>query len=114
MDEPVTTLKGEMPTCIKAVLDESQDVMPAKLPRNLPPRREVDHMIELEPGAKPPSMAPYRMAPPELEELRKQLTELLDTGRIRPSKAPYGALVLFQKKQDGSLKMCVDYRVLTR
>ncbi|RVW59633.1 Transposon Ty3-G Gag-Pol polyprotein [Vitis vinifera] len=54
------------------------------------------------------------MAPPELEELRKQLKELLDAGFIQPSKAPYGAPVLFQKKHDGSLRMCIDYRALNK
>ncbi|KAJ7961417.1 Retrotransposon protein, putative, Ty3-gypsy subclass [Quillaja saponaria] len=54
------------------------------------------------------------MAPPELAELRKQLNELLESGFIRPSKAPFGAPVLFQKKQDGSLRMCVDYRALNK
>ncbi|KAF3785473.1 hypothetical protein EJ110_NYTH27765 [Nymphaea thermarum] len=51
--------------------------MPAELPRRLPPRREVDHAIELIPGAKPLVMAPYRMAPAELRELRRQLDEML-------------------------------------
>ena len=59
-------------------------------------------------------MGPYRMAPPELEELRRQLKELLDVGFIQPSKAPYGASVLFQKKHDGSLQMCIDYRALNK
>ena len=54
------------------------------------------------------------MSPLELAELRKQLTDLLDAGFIQPSKAPYGAPVLFQKKQDGSLRMCVDYRALNK
>lgn len=63
-------------------------------PIKLPPRREVDHTIELEPRAKPPAMAPYLMAPLELEEL-KQLKELLDAGFIHLSKAPNGAPVLF-------------------
>ena len=54
------------------------------------------------------------MAPPELAELRKQLNELLQADFIRPSKAPFGALVLFQKKQDGSLRLCVDYRALNK
>ncbi|CAL9010479.1 unnamed protein product, partial [Prunus brigantina] len=79
--------------------------MPKELPNTLPPRREVDHAIELEPGAKPPAKAPYRMAPPELEELRKQLKQLLDAGYIQPSKAPYGAPVLFQKKREGTLRL---------
>lgn len=54
------------------------------------------------------------MAPPELAELRKQLKELLDAGFIRPSKAPYGASVLFQKKHDGPLRLCIDYWVLNK
>ncbi|KAG8362701.1 hypothetical protein BUALT_BualtUnG0049300 [Buddleja alternifolia] len=81
--------------------------MPPQLLAKLPPRREVDHVIELEPGAKPPSMAPYCMAPPELEELRKQLKDLLDKGMIRPSKAPFGAPVLFQRKHDGGVPTCL-------
>ncbi|XP_022864502.1 uncharacterized protein LOC111384459 [Olea europaea var. sylvestris] len=110
----VTTNNDDLPTVIAKVLEENKDVMPKELPKKLPPRREVDHRIELELGAKPPAMAPYRMAPPELEELRKQLTELVETGRIRPSKAPYGTPVLFQKKPDGTLRMCVDYRALNK
>ncbi|XP_019246297.1 PREDICTED: uncharacterized protein LOC109225944 [Nicotiana attenuata] len=54
------------------------------------------------------------MAPHEIEELRKQLKELLDAGHICPSKAPFGAPVLFQKKKDGSLCLCIDYRALNK
>jgi len=74
----------------------------------------VDHRIELVPGATPPSQPPYRMSPRDLGELRRQLEELIDAGFVRPSKAPYGAPVLFQKKADGSLRMCVDYRALNK
>ena len=81
-----------MPAKVKKALDEFKDVMPPELPKKLPPRREEDHKIELESGAKTPTMGPYRMAPPELEELRRQLKELLEAGFIQPSKAPYGAL----------------------
>ncbi|XP_070020813.1 uncharacterized protein [Nicotiana sylvestris] len=84
-----------VPPCIEKLLEENKNVMPEKLPKHLPSRRDVDHNIELESGAKPPTFALYRMAPPELEELKKQLKELLDTGHIRPSKAPFGAPVLF-------------------
>ncbi|KAI3451352.1 hypothetical protein Pfo_008017 [Paulownia fortunei] len=98
---PAVTKEEDLPPIIQNVLEENKDVMPDELPKKLPPRQEVDHKIELESGTKQPAMAPYRMAPPELEELRRQLTKLLDTGRIRPSKAPYGAPV-----------MCVDYRAL--
>ncbi|KAJ7974912.1 Retrotransposon protein, putative, Ty3-gypsy subclass [Quillaja saponaria] len=98
----------------RGVLKEYEGVMPDKLPQTLPPRRGIDHEIELVPDIKPLAKAPYRMAPPELAELRKQLNELLESGFIRPSKAPFGAPVLFQKKQDGSLRMCVDYRALNK
>ncbi|PKI50609.1 hypothetical protein CRG98_028996 [Punica granatum] len=54
------------------------------------------------------------MAPPELAELRRQLKELLDAGYVRPSKAPFGAPVLFQKKHDESLRMCINYRALNK
>ena len=56
--------------------------MPPKLPKKLPPRRDIDHKIELLPGTVAPAQAPYRMAPKELVELRKQLNELLDAGLI--------------------------------
>lgn len=73
----------------------------------------MDHHIEREPGARPPAGIPYRMAPTELEELRRQLRELLDAGFIQPFKASYGASILFQKK-DVSLRMCIDYRALNK
>ncbi|XP_054793649.1 uncharacterized protein LOC129299213 [Prosopis cineraria] len=100
--------------CIQEVLQEYKHVMPDELPKKLPPKREVDHQIELEPSAKPPALVPYRMSPPELAELRRQLQDLLDSGYIQPSKAPYGAPILFQKKKDGSLRMCIDYRTLNK
>ena len=64
--------------------------------------------------SKPPARAPYRIAISELEELRKQLKELLDTSFIRPSKAPYGVPMLFEKKHDCSLRMCLDYQPLNK
>eukprot|EP00253_Pinus_taeda_P022536 PITA_22536 len=66
-------------------------VMPDELPKKLPPRRAVDHSIELEPGKEPSAKAPYRLSGPELEELKQQLKELADAGFIRPSRSPYGA-----------------------
>ncbi|XP_070002083.1 uncharacterized protein [Nicotiana sylvestris] len=84
-----------VPPCIEKFLEENKDDMPEELSKHLLPRREVDHKIELELGDKPPVFSPYHMAPPELEELKEQLKELLDAGHIHPSKAPFDALVLF-------------------
>lgn len=112
--EVLKSHKVEIPDKVAEILKEFADVTPSELQKNLLPRRAIDHKIDIVPGAKPPARAPTRMSPLELAELRKQLTELLDAGFIQPSKAPYGAPVLFQKKQDGSLRMCVDYRALNK
>ena len=92
---------------------EYVDVFPDKLP-GLPPQRVVDFGIELHSGTSPISMTPHRMAPVELQELRVQLQELLDKGFIRPSTSPWGAPVLFAKKKDKTLRLCIDYRQLNR
>ena len=59
-------------------------------------------------------MTSHRMVPTELQELKVQLQELLDKGFIRPSTSPWGALVLFSKKKDKTLRLSIDYRQLNR
>ena len=113
-EDTIDPMGDPMPTEVKKVLDEFKDVMQSELPKKLPLRREEDHKIKLEQGAKPPAMGPYRMAPLELEELRRQLKELLDVGFVQPAKAPYDVPVLFQKKHDGSLQMCINYKALNK
>jgi hypothetical protein len=105
---------GEVLKEIASMLQQFEDVMSPQLPKKFPSRRAIDHRIELVPGTKPSSQAPYRMSPMELAELRKQLEKLIDSGFVRPFKAPYGASVLFQKKADESLCMCVEYRALNK
>ncbi|KAL0385853.1 UNVERIFIED_CONTAM: RNA-directed DNA polymerase [Sesamum radiatum] len=112
--DEIEEASGPIPGVIKKLLKEFEDVMPDELPRKLPPKRAVDPEIELVPGTKPPTRAPYRMTQPELVELRKQLKDMLGSGIIKPAKSPYGASVLFQKKADGSLRMCCDYRALNK
>jgi hypothetical protein len=68
--------------------------------------------INLMPGASRVSKAPYRMSTPELKELQLQLEELLKKGYIHPSVSPWGAPVLFMKKKDGTLRLCIDFRQL--
>ncbi|RVW74763.1 Retrovirus-related Pol polyprotein from transposon 17.6 [Vitis vinifera] len=79
-----------------------------------PLQREVEFTIDLAPGTTPISNAPYRMAPMELKDLKIQLQELLYKGFIRPSVSPLGALVLFVKKKDESIRLCIDYRELNK
>ena len=79
-----------------------------------PPNREVDFTIELMLRTAPISKAPYRMAPLELKELKLQLQEMLDKGFVRNSVSPWGAPVLFVKKNDGTLRLCIDYMELNK
>ncbi|KAJ9541386.1 hypothetical protein OSB04_027892 [Centaurea solstitialis] len=81
------------------VVSEYPDVFPEDLP-GLPPDRQVEFGIDLVPGAAPIARAPYRLAPPELQELSDQLQELSGKGIIRPSSSPWGAPILFVKKKD--------------
>ena len=79
-----------------------------------PPQKEIKFAIDVVPGATQASITPYRMAPAELKELKLQLQELLEKGFIRPSVSPWGAPVLFVKKKDGTLRLCIDYRQLNK
>ncbi|GKA59205.1 putative nucleotidyltransferase, ribonuclease H [Tanacetum coccineum] len=96
-----------------SVVREFEDVFPEDL-SGLPPQRQVEFRIDLVPGVTPVAKSPYRLAPSEMQELSGQLQELQDKGFIRPSHSPWGAPVLFVKKKDGSLRMCIDYRELNK
>ncbi|KAL0551590.1 hypothetical protein IC582_010679 [Cucumis melo] len=109
----VDTREVDVSLSSEPVVRDYPDVFPEELP-GLPPHREVEFAIELEPGTVPISRALYRMAPAELKELKVQLQELLDKGFIRPSVSPWGAPVLFVKKKDGSMRLCIDYRELNK
>ena len=85
-----------------------------QIPNKLPPRRNQDHAIDLKPNAEVPPQKVYKMSPSELKEVRRQLTDYTEKGWIRPSKSPYGSPVLFVRKKNGELRMCVDYRELNK
>jgi hypothetical protein len=93
------------------IVCEYPDVFPNDLP-GMPPDRDIEFIIELQPGTAPISKRPYRMPPNKLAELKIQLQDLLDKGYIRPSASPWGCPALFMKKKDNSLRLCVDYRPL--
>jgi hypothetical protein len=120
--EPMVTAKGVANRAKVNQLDASQgmevsvvnefpDVFPDELP-GMPPDRDIEFMIELKPGTTPIYKTPYRMATPELAELKKHIKELLEKGFIRPSSSPWGVPMIFVLKKDGTQMLCVDYRAL--
>jgi hypothetical protein len=90
------------------VLKEYEDVF-EELPR-LPLKRDIDFSIELMPRAALVSKTPYKMSTMELKELHMQLEELLKKGYICPSVSPWGAPILFVKKNDGTMRLFIDFR----
>lgn len=99
---------------IHTVLQEFDHLLRDSLPNQLPPSRAVDHQIVLEPGAKPPSLPPYRLPLAYAGEMKVMLNDLLRRKLIAPSNSPFGAPVIFVKKKNGGLRMCVDYRALNK
>ena len=100
------TIEETIPSEIKDVLDSYADIMPESLPQTLPPRRGIDHEIELLLGYKPQTKNTYRI---------EETTRWVVDGRfIRSAKAPYRTPILIQKKNDGTLRLCIDYRALNK
>ncbi|GJW12255.1 hypothetical protein Tco_1578082 [Tanacetum coccineum] len=96
------------------IIRDFPDVFPEDLSGLILTSTQVEFQIDLIPGAAPVARAPYRLAPSEMKELSDQLQELSDKGFIRPSSSPWGALVLFFKKKDGSFRMCINNRELNK
>jgi hypothetical protein len=94
------------------ITSEYSDIFPDELPKELPPKRIVDHEITIIPGAQPTARRYYRMTGTEMEELKRVIKDLLTKGWIRPSSSAYAAPILFVKKSDGTLRFCCDYRAL--
>ncbi|WMV42471.1 hypothetical protein MTR67_035856 [Solanum verrucosum] len=106
-------MKVESPSIESIHMVSKREVFPTDWP-GMPSGRDIDFCIHLEPGTRPTSIPPYRMAPTELRELKAQIQELIDKGFIRPSASPRSAAVLFVKKKDDSMRMCIDYRQLNK
>ena len=105
---------GDRYTELAKILDGHKDCFPVKPPVSLPPRREIEHEIVLQPGEPPPSSPAIRLSRPHMDELQRQIEDLLHRKVIEPSKSPYGAPVFFVKKADGSLRLVCDWRQLNR
>nr|MDZ8005329.1 RNase H-like domain-containing protein [Nostoc sp. DedSLP05] len=84
------------------------------LPKELPPDRGLEHVIELDPTKGPVVVRPYRYGHNQKTEIERLIQELLDAGIIVHSKSPYAAPVVLARKKDGSLWLCIDYRELNR
>ncbi|GJY83750.1 hypothetical protein Tco_0497126 [Tanacetum coccineum] len=125
----ILKIQGERPkkdlrslSCIKADEKKVEDIpiardFPEVFPDDLsclPLVREIEFRIDLIPGALPVVKSPYRLAPSKMLELSNQLKEVQEKGFIKPSHSLWGALVLFVKKKDGALRMCIDYRELNK
>jgi hypothetical protein len=120
--EPVVTTKGVANHAKVNQLDASQgsevpvvnefpDVFPKELP-GMPPDRDIEFVNELKPSTTPIYKNPYRMATPELAKLKEHIKKLLEKGFIHPRSSPWGALVIFIPRKDGTQRLCVDYHAL--
>jgi hypothetical protein len=98
------------PPQLQELLDEFTDLF-AK-PSELPPRRSCDHTIPLVEGAQPVSVRPYRYAMTLKSEIEKQVTEMLQSGLIKPSTSAFSSPVLLVRKKDKTWRFCVDYKML--
>ncbi|KAG7572494.1 Integrase catalytic core [Arabidopsis suecica] len=108
----LSDLAPVLPSEMKSLLQDYQDVFPEDNPKGLPPIRGIEHQIDFVPGASLPNRPAYRTNPVETKELQKQIDELMEKGHIRESMSPCAVPVLLVPKKDGSWRMCVDCRAI--
>ncbi|GBG76683.1 hypothetical protein CBR_g22900 [Chara braunii] len=113
--EELARYTADLEPAVRDLIREYHNVFPSSFSyAGIPPMRDVEHSIQLVPDYRVHHQAPYRLSIPEATELKRQLEELLRLGFIKPSNSPWGAPVLFARKADGTLRLCIDYRGLNR
>ena len=85
-----------------------------ELPMELPLNRKTEHLIELEPRAKPVNIIPYRYPHHHKTKIERLAQDLLKCGVISNNRSPYVAPVVLVRKKDGSFRLCIDYRGLNK
>ena len=103
----------DVPLEVKNLLDDFVDMVPDELPSQLPPLRDIPHVIDLVLGSQLPNLPHYRMNPKEREELNRQVG-LFERGFVRHSLSPCVVPALLTPKKDGSWRMCVDSRAINK
>ncbi|GBG83168.1 hypothetical protein CBR_g36784 [Chara braunii] len=113
--EELARYTADLEPAVCDLIREYHDVFPSSfLYAGIQPMRDVEHSIQLVPGYRVHHQAPCRLSIPEATELKRQLEELLRVGFIKPRNSPWGAPVLFARKADGTLRLCIYYRGLNR
>ncbi|GBG60168.1 hypothetical protein CBR_g3412 [Chara braunii] len=113
--EELARYTADLEPAVRDLIREYHEVFPSPfLYAGIPPMHDVEHSIQLVPDYRVHHQAPYRLSIPEATELKRQLEELLGLGFIKPNNSPWGAPVLFARKANGTLRLCIDYRGLNR
>ena len=119
MDNPLLPEIGQHPDLtashrqrLNKLLQQYQDIFGSKLYTDAIPKEDMPTVIDIMPGSKIPNRPLYRYSPLEVQEIEKQVQEMLAQGLVQHSTSPYGAPVLLVKKPDGTWRFCVDYRAL--